>query len=319
MNSRTWPLLLAIVGGGGVGAGWWALGAGESGAVPSGVLAASGRLEGRSVRVASEAGGRVSELRVERGQDVAEGQVVAVLDSRTLRTAVAGAQAAVAAAEAAVVAAGDRVVALEAQVTLAATEADRYRRLFERDAVSRQVVDRAEAQQASLQGEMQAARAARVLARSEADVARATLRAAELQLDEATIRSPAAGQVTALLVRAGETVAPGMPVVTVLTTDPMRLRVYLPLLAAGRVQPGSEARVFVGAYPAEVFAGTVDRIAREAEFTPKDIHMPEERSTLVFAVEIRAANPDGKLKDGFPADAYIRWDPNVPWPDRPPW
>ncbi len=319
MSSRSWPLLLVVVAGGGIGAGWWALAGGDSDAIRQGVLVASGRLEGRTVRVASEAGGRVSRLLVERGQDVAEGQVVAVLDSRTLGTAVAGARAAVAAAEAAVAAAGDRVAALEAQVRLAATEASRYRRLFERDAVSRQVVDRAEAQQASLESEVQAARAAGVLARGEAGVARATLHAAELRLDEATIRSPTAGQVTALLARAGETVAPGMPVVTVLAADPMRLRVYLPLSVAGRVRPGAEALAFVASYPAEAFGGAVDRIAREAEFTPKDIHMPEERSTLVFAVDIRVANPDGKLKDGFPADAYIRWDPNAPWPDRPPW
>jgi HlyD family secretion protein len=85
------------------------------------------------------------------------------------------------------------------------------------------------------------------------------------------------------------------------------------------VAPGSDARIYVDAYPERVFEASVERIADEAEFTPRDIHMPDERSSLVYEVVLRVIDPEGALKDGFPADAWIRWDDSEAWPDHAPW
>jgi len=46
-------------------------------------------------------------------------------------------------------------------------------------------------------------------------------------------------------------------------------------------------------------------ISPVAEFTPKNIQTKEERTKLVFGVRLEAANPDGMLKPGLPADAVI--------------
>jgi HlyD family secretion protein len=46
-------------------------------------------------------------------------------------------------------------------------------------------------------------------------------------------------------------------------------------------------------------------IAREAEFTPRNVQTEEERVNLVFGVEIRIDNPGGELKPGMPADVVI--------------
>lgn len=302
-----------------VAVGWWVYDGYAAGSQVAGVVVASGRLEGRSVRVASQTGGRITQLIVRDGDRVEVGQRIAELDRREIAAAVEGARAAVAAAEAGLVAARRRVGALEAQAELARTEEARYRRLFERDAAPRQAVDRAEAQRESLDNELRAARAAQALAAHQVDAARAQRDAAQVRLDETTIESPAAGVVTAEIAREGEMAAPGLPVVQILTTDDMKLRAFLPLEEAGRVQPRMEARVYVGADPGRFFDGTVERVASEAEFTPKDVHMPDERATLVFAVDIRIPNANGVLRDGFPADAYIRLDPEARWPEKAPW
>ena len=49
----------------------------------------------------------------------------------------------------------------------------------------------------------------------------------------------------------------------------------------------------------------VVNIGREAEFTPQNVQTEEDRVNLVFAVEIRIDNEDGRLKPGMPADATI--------------
>lgn len=320
MRGKSWIVLVALtVASVALAVGWWLYDGYAREAVPDGVVVASGRLEGRTVRVSAQAAGRITRLAVQEGDRVQDGDLIAEIDRRTEEAAVAGARAAVAAAEAAAVAAERRVAALEARVELAGKEAARYARLFQRDAAPRQAVDRAEAELKSLEGELRATRASQALAARQADLARAELDAAEVRLEETTLRSPVAGIVSAELARAGESVAPGVPIVEILRSEDMKLRVYLPLEEAGRVRPGDESRVYVDAYGERFFPGAVQRVASAAEFTPKDVHMPDERATLVFALDIRIPNPEGVLKDGFPADAYIRWDAGSPWPERGPW
>ena len=59
------------------------------------------------------------------------------------------------------------------------------------------------------------------------------------------------------------------------------------------------------------------RVDSQAQFTPRDIHMPDERVRLVFGVTLALENEDGRLKPGMPADAWIRID-DVAWPERLP-
>lgn len=54
---------------------------------------------------------------------------------------------------------------------------------------------------------------------------------------------------------------------------------------------------------------------RQAEFTPRDIHMKDERVKLVFAIKLAIDNPEGLLKPGMPVDARIRWNPLALWGD----
>ncbi len=320
MKGKSWIVLVALtVVSVFVAVGLWMYDSYAGGALPPGVLTASGRLEVRRVRVASSAAGRITRLAVREGDRVEPGQPIAELDRRDEMAAVDAARAAVAAAGAAVREVERRVAALEARVELAEKEATRYRRLYERDAAPRQAAERAEAEKTSLENELQAARAARLLAIREGDRARAQLAAAEAQLDETAVRAPVAGTVSRELMRVGEIAGPGVPLVEILQAGEIKLRVYLPLQSAGRVRPGAEARVYMDAYPDRVFPGTVEWVASEAEFTPRDVHMPDERATLAFAVDIRISDADGALRDGFPADAYIRWDDSAPWPERRPW
>lgn len=320
MRGRSWVVVsLLVVLSVGAAAGIWVRDSAVAEAAAPGVVAANGRLKTREIRVAAETGGRVLEVRFREGQRVREGDTLALLDGRSQEAAVAAAGAAVAAAEEGVIVAERRARALESQVGLAALEARRYRRLFERDAVSRQAAERAEAALDQLENEAAAARAARTLAAEQVRLARAELRAVEVALAETAIVAPLSGVVSEILVRQGEVAGPGQPVVTVRRTGDVQLEVYLSLDEAGHVFPGAPVRVRVDAFPGRVFNGTVEHVASEAEFTPRDIHMPDERTSLVYAVAVRVQDPDGLLKDGFPADAQIRWDESAAWPETGSW
>ena len=320
MKTRSWILiLLLVVAAGAVALARLAAARRRADALPPGIVAASGRVEAREFRVSAGVGGRVLRLLVREGDTVREGQTVAQLDRRTSDAAASGAQALVATAEEQAAAAEEAILALQAQLDLAEIEAARYRRLYSHDAAPRQAVDRADAAVAQLRRQIHAAHASGRAALRQVDGARAQARAASVPVEETTVLAPASGFVEDEIVRAGEMVAPGMPLLRIARSDPVTVKVYLPIADAQRLRPGSEARAWVEGIGDRWFAGTVERIATRAEFTPKDVHMPDDRATLVFAVELRFANPDGTLKDGFPADVYIRWDPRSPWPGRRPW
>jgi HlyD family secretion protein len=93
--------------------------------------------------------------------------------------------------------------------------------------------------------------------------------------------------------------------VTIIDLDQTWLTVYLPERLLGRVKLGDSCRVRVDAYPKKDFVGTLTFIADKAEFTPKDIQTKEERINQVYRMKITLPNPEGILKPGMPADAFL--------------
>ncbi len=151
----------------------------------------------------------------------------------------------------------------------------------------------------SLNREAAAARAAR----GEIGVAESELR----------IVAPADATVLTKAAEAGELLSPGKPLAVLGDLERPYMRVYLPERDIGKVKLGDVARVYVDSFPGRPFDAVVTEVANKAEFTPKDVHMPDERVTLVYAVKLQIRNPQGLVKPGMPADARIRWKPDAEW------
>lgn len=151
--------------------------------------------------------------------------------------------------------------------------------------------------------------AARATAASQIDAARARVAEIEAQLADTRIVAPIHGTVMARLVEPGELVAAGRPIATLVDLDDLFVRVYVAERDVGRIRLGSAAAISVDAYPARRFPGMVSEVAQQAEFTPKEVHVKDEREKLVFAVKVRIANPEGVLKPGMPADVTIEGGP----------
>lgn len=148
--------------------------------------------------------------------------------------------------------------------------------------------------------------AARATATSQASAARARVPEVEAQLADTRIVAPSTGTVMARLAEPGELVASGRPIATLVNLDDLFVRVFIAERDIGRIRLGAAAEVSVDAYPQRRFAGEVSEVAQQAEFTPKEVHMKDEREKLVFGVKVRLADPQGLLKPGMPADVTIR-------------
>jgi multidrug efflux pump subunit AcrA (membrane-fusion protein) len=133
--------------------------------------------------------------------------------------------------------------------------------------------------------------------------AQAALDALLTQRKRMTLAAPSDGIVLSVPVHEGEVAAQGAPLLTLAYLDRVQLTVYVPETMLGQIGVGEAVRVQVDSFPDRTYEGTVVRIADNAEFTPRNVSTQEERSNLVFAVEIDLPNADRTLKPGMPADA----------------
>jgi len=151
----------------------------------------------------------------------------------------------------------------------------------------------------------QTAVAAVEAAERQVEQAEASLALIKVQLAKLSSVSPISGVVAAQHAEVGEIAQPGFPILTITELEEVTLTAYVPESKIGLVKLGQEALVSVDSYPGESFSGKVTYISPRALFTPRNIQLKEEREKMVFAVKIKLANPEQKLKPGMPADAVI--------------
>lgn len=305
-----WALGLLLVVAGAIWGAWrWFAPSG----LPEGILEGYGRIEGTEVTVSSKVSGRLTRLAVTEGDRVEPGALIAELSAEEIEARLAQASGRLLAAEKQVKQVSARLATLEHHASKARTDHRRYQALLQEGAISTQELDQSENAVRAAEGEVTAARELLAAARAEVSTASAARDEAQVAATETRITSPLAGTVTTKAVEAGELLFPGKPIVVLVDLNRPYLRVYLPERDIGKVKLGDPARVYVDSFPGRPFEAAVTEVANKAEFTPKDVHMPDERVTLVYSVKLEITNPEGILKPGMPADALIRWKPDADW------
>jgi len=117
---------------------------------------------------------------------------------------------------------------------------------------------------------------------------------AQKKLGDATIRSPFPGAVKTRNVHPGEYVRVQSPVMVVVRTDRLRVRLAVPERWAGWVRNGALVDLHVEAFPSETFQGKISRINPAVA-----------QDSRTFEAEALLGNLDGRLKPGFFVQASI--------------
>jgi HlyD family secretion protein len=290
----------------------------------------NGRIEAAMVDLSPKVAGRVAEVLVKEGDRVKAGDVLIRLDLGETSLSVARDRSAVAAAEARVrdleagtrrselAAAGAEVDDRQAALALAEKELQRQRFLLERKVGTQRDVDRAATEVERLKAAVSAAgnrlaalregarRGQIQQAQDEAARARTVLEQSQTVVNEGELRAPADAVVVHRFAEPGQLMAPGQPGLTLAFTDRLYVRTFVPEPVLGRVRPGIAAEVTVDAHPDRTFKAKVAEIARDAEFTPKQVETRTERVNLVYAAKV---DLDGgwtvPLVPGQPAEVVI--------------
>lgn len=143
--------------------------------------------------------------------------------------------------------------------------------------------------------------------RAEASVlaAEAALQAVDQQLAELRIVATSAGTVDAIDLQPGELVPAGAPVLTLIDTSHLWVRAYVPENRLNLTE-NDAVQVSVDSFAGRKFAARVTFIAREAEFTPRNVQTPEERSKQVFRIKVTLQEGLDVLRPGMNADVWLR-------------
>ena len=276
----------------------------------------SGTIETDEARVASRYGGRVEKLFAGEGDALTNGQLIVELEAAELR-----AQRAQAAARLSELEAGPRPEeisaakhdweSLVAQLEFVRSDARRIRELVEQKTLPESERDRAVSQEHALEKSAAAARSRYDLllagTRPEQILqARARLAEIDTQWREMRILAPTHCVLEVLNVKVGDVLAPNQPVATLLHTNRLWVRVFVPERWLGHLHLGQTVRVKVDPFPDKEFQGTVEQINRAAEFTPRNTQTVAERIKQVFGVKVRLDNPGGVLRAGMSADVVFQ-------------
>ncbi len=143
------------------------------------------------------------------------------------------------------------------------------------------------------------------VAQQELHNAQATLAQNQANLNYLTINSPISGSIITRSVEPGEVIAAGAPLLTIVNTNYLYLRGFIPEGDVGKVRVGQQGLVYLDAFPKQPLQATVTRVDPKASFTPENTYFKKDRVTQVFGIELTLKNNQGLAKPGMPADGRI--------------
>jgi HlyD family secretion protein len=227
------------------------------------------------VEVKSKASGEILDLRVETGQLVKRGELMALVDPRNPRNTLAQAEA-------------DLEVA-QARLTNATSQQRRADELFKSQSITEQ--------------EHEAALLDFANARAEVVRARVAVDNARDQLDDTRVIAPITGTIIEKTVERGQVISSptrdvggGTVLMKMADLNLVQVRTLVDETDIGKIEPKQSATVTVDAFPNRPFQGEVLKIEPQAQ---------TEQNVTMFPVLVRIDNRQGLLRPGMNAEVEI--------------
>ena len=214
------------------------------------------------VQIAPDVSGLVSAVKVRDNAAVHQGDVLFVVDQARYRIALAQARAGLERGRAALAQSQAALVQSRTEVQWLQHETARDRAL--KDLVAAEESETRRANLAKARARVQADEAAITAAEAGVATAQAAVDLAQLNLDRTVVRSPVDGRVNDHMVRAGDYVGAGKPVLAVLDTRSFRVDGYFEETRLQGIRPGQTVDIYVMGQD-EVLHGHVQSIAAGIE------------------------------------------------------
>ncbi len=204
----------------------------DSGIIESGPLLSGNLAAERTAELRAQVAGTLLDVLVREGTAVTAGQPLARIEATVLEDQVRSA--------------ASMLQSAEANAELATRNAERAVRLHGAGAMAER--------------DLEAARSQAAAATAMAADARARLASARQQLAHATVRAPFAGVVSERRASAGDVLAMGTPILTMVDPTRLELAASVPAAALNTIRRGAKVEFSVTGYPGRSFVGTIARV-----------------------------------------------------------
>jgi HlyD family secretion protein len=227
------------------------------------------------IQLKSKASGEIVQMNVEQGDYVQKGRLIARLDQKDEKAAVAQAQA-------------DLDIA-KADLEQSQKAYERSEQLYKQNLISEEEKDQIELNYATAKGRL--VRAVTTLDR------------AKERFDESVVYAPIPGIILQKYVEEGQIIASGVstvgggsPIADIADMAAVYVKAGVDEIDIGKIRVGQEASVTADAYPNLRFLGKIVRISPEARI---------DQNVTLFDVIVQVENREGKLKSGMNAEIEI--------------
>jgi len=261
-------------------------------------------MEAEINRVSVVGGGKIVELMVNEGDEVAVGEILALLDSRELSYNLEQINASLAEIQAQEALANTQISIAEKELEYQSRRDSRNEKLYEAAAIPLQNLEDSQLVQNKSALQLQTAQQNLGVLEAKKAALEAQKKVLNKKLADCIVTSPFAGRVERLFYNAGETVAPLGQLLEINNLQNMETNIYVSEEWLAKLKPGMQMKLKTSD-GGQASRAEIIRISNQAEFTPKSVLTPDNRSVMVYAVRLKAENPDGILKDGMPVDIYL--------------
>ncbi len=228
-----------------------------------------------NVDVKSQASGAITAMRVQTGDDVRPGQILALIDPRLPKSALDQARA--------------NMTVARAQFQNAETQLARQDTLFKAQAIT--------------QTEFETAKVAFAQAQASLINAQSNFQDAQIAYDQTRVTAPLSGTIIAKNVELGTVISSpardvggGTVLFKMANLDTVQVQGLVDETDIGKIQPGMPVTITVDAYPNRPFEGSVLKIEPQAQIT---------QNVTQFPVLVNIANPGHLLKPGMNTEVEI--------------
>lgn len=262
------------------------------------------------VVVSAQAAGELSQIKVDFGSYVSQGQVIATIDQRDAKLKVEQAEATLKQTLARLgMKEGEKfdsnqnadVRVAKSQLDWAKLELDRSVKLIEKGDIPRSSYDEKMTNHNLAQARYQAALDSVNQQLAAVEQQKAALALAKKALADTIVRSPISGAVKEKHASRGSYLMVNGRIVTLVKINPLRLRADIPESSAAAVRTGQTINVTVDAFPNRTFTGRVVRIGPSLD-----------EKTRALTIEAEVANSGNLLRPGMFAKSKLITSANAP-------
>lgn len=232
----------------------------------------NGNVEIQDVNLAFRVSGRIDTIKVDEGDKVKCGDLLAFLDKDIFNAKLKFAKAQL----------------NEASINLKNAEKN-YKRdqgLFKNKSISEKLYDTSKTEYE--------------VALAKLESAKATYEYMNIDLKDTNLKSPVDGIILTRNIEPGEMVSSGTVVFSIMPNNQTKIKTFASENVLSKIKYGDVVYVNIETMPEKKFVGHIGFISSEAEFTPKNIETKELRTNLMYRVRVIIDEPAPELKQGMP-------------------